>query len=212
VTLLGGDQLSLTRYSPLEFPAYNTIDSITAEETLRFGLRQTLQTRRDGQAWNLIDVTGWTDWQAGKSRTQPDFSDFFGTMELRPWAWMSVNSFARYDLHRDVVRELNTEMRVVDADRWSVGLGTRYLKDDSNLFSFDLAYRLSRHWTAHAYERVDARDGTWEEQEYTLRQETHDWYLTYGFRYLTQRTEKDEMTVFVSVTLKAYPGAALTVN
>ncbi len=212
VTLLGGDQLSLTRYSPLEFPAYNTIDSITAEETVRFGLRQTLQTRRDGQAWNLIDVTGWTDWQPGKSRTQTDFSDFFGTMELRPWAWMSVNSFARYDLHGDVLRELNTEMRVVDADHWSVGLGTRYLKDDSNLFSFDLAYRLSRHWTAHAYERIDARDGTWEEQEYTLRQETHDWYLTYGFRYLTQRTEKDEMTVFVSVTLKAYPGAALTVN
>ena len=212
VTLLGGDRLSVTRYSPLEFPAYNTIDSITAAETLRFGLRQSVQTRRDGQAWNLIDVTGWTDWQAGKSKTQPDFSDFFGTMELRPYAWLSLNTFGRYDLHGDVLRELNTEMRVVDADRWSLGVGTRYLKDDSNLVSFDVAYRLSRHWTAHAYERVDLQDGTWEEQEYTLRQETHDWYLTYGFRYLTQRSEKDEMTVFVSVTLKAYPGAALKVN
>jgi LPS-assembly protein len=212
VTLLGGDRLSVTRYSPLEFPAYNTIDSIAAEETMRFGLRQTLQTRRDGQAWNLIDLTGWTDWQAGKSKEQPDFSDFFGTMELRPWVWLSLDTFGRYDLHDDVLRELNAEMRVVDADRWSLGLGTRYLKDDSNLVSFDVAYRLSRHWTAHAYERVDLQDGTWEEQEYTLRQETHDWYISYGFRYLTQRTEPDEMTVFFSVTLKAYPGFALTVN
>ena len=67
VTLLGGDTLSVTRYSPLEFPAYNTIDSITGEDTVRFGLRQTLQTRRDGQAWNLVDLTGWTDYEIEKS-------------------------------------------------------------------------------------------------------------------------------------------------
>ena len=38
VTLRGGDSLSLTRYSPLEFPAYNTIDSIDAENIVRFRL------------------------------------------------------------------------------------------------------------------------------------------------------------------------------
>ena len=63
-TLFGGDSLSVTRYSPLEFPAYNAIDSITGEDTVRFGLRQTLQTRRDEQAWNLVDVTGWTDYES----------------------------------------------------------------------------------------------------------------------------------------------------
>lgn len=212
VTLRGGDLLSVTRYSPLEFPAYNTIDSITTEDTVRFGLRQTLQTRREGRAWNLIDLTGWTDYEVEKSKGGTDFSNFFGAMELRPWAWLSLDTFGRYDFHDAVLREFNTEIHVIDADRWSLGVGTRYLKDDSNLISFDVACRLSRHWTAHLYERVDAQDGTWEEQEYTLRQETHDWYITYGFRYLTQRTEADEMTVFFSVTLKAYPGSTVTVN
>jgi len=212
VMLLGGDSLSLTRYSPLEFPAYNTIDSIGKEDTVRFGLRQALQTRRDGQAWNLVDVTGWTDYEINKSGGQTNFSDCFGTVELRPYSWLSLDTFARYDARASVLREFNQEIRVVDDDRWSLGIGTRYLRNDSNLVSLDLAYRLSRHWTAHLYERVDLEDGTWEEQEYTLRQETHDWYITYGFRYLTQRTEKDEMTAFFSVTLKAFPGAALQVN
>ena len=90
VTLRGGDTLSLTRYSPLEFPAYNTIDTIDAENTVRFGLRQTLQTRRDGQAWNLLDLTGWTDWRIEKDKGQTDFSDLFGTLELRPWEWLGV--------------------------------------------------------------------------------------------------------------------------
>ena len=79
----------------------------------------------------------------------------------------------------------------------------------------DWAYKLSRHWTAHLYERVDAQDGTWEEQEYTLRQETHDWYITYGFRYLEQRNRRKhahEMTAFFSLTLKAYPEAVIAVN
>jgi LPS-assembly protein len=212
VALLGGDSLSVTRYSPLEFPAYNTIDSITGEDTVRFGLRQTLQTRRDGQAWNLVDLTGWVDYEIEKSKGETDFSNFFGTMELRPWNWLSLDTFTRYDIGDDVLREFNAEMRVIDADRWSVGVGTRYLKGDSNLVSLDLACRLSRHWSAHLYERVDLEDGTWEEQEYSLRQETHDWYITYGFRYLSQRTERDEMTAFFSVTLKAFPGVGLTVN
>ena len=210
--LRGGDSLSLTRYSPLEFPAYNTIDMIDAENTVRFGLRQTLQTRRDGQAWNLVDLTGWTDWRIEKSQGQTDFSDFFGTVELRPWRWLSLDSFARYDMDAGVLREFNTELRVIDTDRWSFGVGTRYLRDDSNLVTGDFAYRLTRHWTARIYERVDMQDGTWEEQSYTLRQETHDWLIDYGFRYLSQRTQKDEMTVFFSVTLKAFPSYSLTVN
>ena len=114
--------------------------------------------------------------------------------------------------------EFNTALRLIDADRWSLGVGTRYLRRESNLVSVDWAYRLSRHWTAHLYERVDLQDGLWEEQEYTLRQETHDWYITYGFRYLENRSvpgqdrTPNEMTAFFSVTLRAYPEAVLAVN
>ena len=70
VTLRGGDNLSVTRYSPLESPAFNTIDSIDGQDMLCASvLRQTLQTQRDGEAWNLIDVTGWTDWHIEKYDT-----------------------------------------------------------------------------------------------------------------------------------------------
>jgi LPS-assembly protein len=216
VTLLGGDTLSVTRYSPLEFPANNAIDSITGEDTVRFGLRQTLQTRRDNQAWNLVDLTGWTDYEIEKTRGETDFSDLFGTMEFRPYRWLSLDTFGRYQINGGIMREFNTALRLIDADRWTLGLGTRYLRGDSNLISVDWAYKLTRHWTAHLYERVDLQDGTWEEQEYTLRQETHDWYITYGFRYVGQRntagSAPNEMTAFFSLTLKAYPEAVVAVN
>jgi O-methyltransferase involved in polyketide biosynthesis len=55
-------------------------------------------------------------------------------------------------------------------------------------------------------------DGQWEEQDYGLRQELHDWFIEYGFRYRSERTRRDEMAVYFSVTLKAFPGVSLGVN
>ncbi len=219
VTLRGGDNLSVTRYSPLESPAFNTIDSIDGQNMVRFGLRQTLQTRRDGEAWNLIDVTGWTDWHIEKFDTNTtDFADFFGTLEFRPYRWFSLDAFTRYDMDAGVLREFNTEARIINAGKWIFGIGTRYLRDDSNLVTGDLAYQLTRHWSARLYERFDMEDGTWEEQSYSLRQETHDWYIDYGFRDLGRHKEsgeptaKAELAVFVSVTLKAFPSSTLKFN
>ena len=56
------------------------------------------------------------------------------------------------------------------------------------------------------------QDGEWEEQQYLLRQETHDWFINYGLRYRSQRTKEDEATFFVSVTLRSYPGVGLNFN
>lgn len=212
VTLKNGEALVVSRYLPLGFPEFNEIDAIDREDTVRFGLRQRLQTRRDGRPWDLIELTGWTDFHIERDNGQREFSDFFGTLEMRPTDWVALRSSGRYDLRDGILRELNNEARVGDTDHWTVGVGTRYLKDDSNLVSVSATCRLGLRWVAQVYERFDMQDGQWEEQEYTLRQETHDWFITYGFRYRSQRTQADEKSAFVSVTLKAFPGVQLSAN
>jgi hypothetical protein len=191
---------------PLGFPAYNTIDSLDKQNAVRFGLRQRLQTRWEGKQRDLVELTGWTDWNIEQNDGQEDWNDFFGTIESRPWDWLAVGAFTRYDFQDETLRELNTAVRFMDTDRWSVGVGTRFLRDDSNLLTFGGACRLGTRWVVQGYERVDMKDGFWESHEYMLRQETHDWYISYGFRFEGQRRGDDEYTVFFSVTLKAYPG------
>jgi LPS-assembly protein len=212
LTITNSETIPLGRYLPFDFPAYNEIDAIERQNMVRFGLRQRLQTQRDGQPWDLVELTGWTDWNVEQNGGEKDFANLFGTLELRPVEWLALDSFARYDFEDGILREFNTEARVSDADRWSVGLGTRYLRDDSNLVSASAAWRLSRHWVAQIYERVDMQDGQWEEQDYMLRQETHDWYISYGFRYRSERLRSDEKAVFFSFTLKAFPGVQLSAN
>jgi LPS-assembly protein len=207
-----GESFSVTRWEPLEFPAYDLIDAIDKQNVLRFGLRQKLQTRRDGRPWDLVELEGWTDWRIEHNPSQRDFNDLFGTLRLRPASWIAIDAFSRYDMNAGSLEEFNTSAHVFDMDRWSFGVGTRYLKDDSNLVSADVACRLGRQWLARTFQRVSLQDGVWEEQEYVLRQETHDWFINYGFRYRSQRARSDEKAVFFSVTLKAYPGVSLSMN
>jgi LPS-assembly protein len=212
IILSNGQSLVVTRYLPLEMPAYNLTDAIGLEDTVRFGLRQRLQTRRDGQPWDLVELTGWTDYHIERISGQSDFSDLFGTLNIRPREWVAINTFTRYDFQTGILQELNTETRFGDLDQWSVGVGTRYLDGDSNQVTIDTAWRLGRTWVAHVYERFDMQDGQWEEQDYSLRQETHDWYITYGFRYQSQRSNSDNATGYIAVTLKAFPGVRLGFN
>jgi LPS-assembly protein len=47
----------------IQFPDYNDIDSMDSQNVIRFGLRNTLQTKRDGQLDNLLDWNLLLDWR-----------------------------------------------------------------------------------------------------------------------------------------------------
>ena len=212
ITLANGEKFPVTRYMPLEFPANDALDAIAREDVLRFGVRQRLQTRRNNQPWDLLEVSTWTDYHIERNAGENDFSDLFGTVVVRPTEWLTLDTFTRYDIRNTLVREFNTDARVSNGDRWAVGLGTRYLRDDSNLVSVDLSYRLTRCWVAQVFERFDMQDGQWQEQNYVLRQELHDWYISYGFRYRHQLVGRDEKAIYFSVTLKAFPAMRMAFN
>ena len=212
IALSNRETLPVTRYMPLEFPANGAVDAITRENILRFGIRQRLQTQRNSQPWDLLDFATWTDFHIERNAGEKDFSDLFGTVVVRPTEWLTLDTFTRYDVRNTLVREFNTDARVSNGDRWAVGLGTRYLRDDSNLVSVDLSYRLTRRWVAQVFERFDMQDGQWQEQSYVLRQELHDWFVSYGFRYRNQLVGRDEKVFYFSVTLKAYPATHVVFN
>ena len=59
-------QLPSLRLLPITFPDYNSIDSIQGENVFRFGLHNKLQTKREGQVVNLVDV--WRNRAVDSSR------------------------------------------------------------------------------------------------------------------------------------------------
>lgn len=212
MTLTNGDMFPVTRYMPLGFPEFNATDAIGRENVVRFGVRQRLQTRRDGKPWDLVELATWTDYHAERVHEERDFADLFNTLELRPNEWIALEASSRFDMRMARFSEVNTGVHVTYHDLWSVGVGSRYLREDSALMALTFSCRLWRGWSFRTYQRIDFKDNTWEEQEYMLRQELHDWFIEYGVRHRAQRVGPDELAVFFAVTLKAFPGSRIGMN
>jgi LPS-assembly protein len=207
-----GTTLPVTRYTAVDFPANSAIDAIDGGKVLRFGVRQRLQTQRAGQTWNLAELDTWTDWRIEKPAGESEIKDVYHRLRFRPFAWLAGELDVRWDAAAGRWEEINTAARLAHGDRWAIGLGTRYLRDDTSPISLDGSLRLTRFWTVRVYERFNARSGRWEEQEYVLRQETHDWFINYGVRYSRRYGEGDDFGVIVSFTLKAFPEVKIGTN
>src|SRR5204863_8768089 len=68
-------ELPSLRLLPIEYPEYNSIDSIDSQNVIRFGLRNRFQTKRDGQVQDLIDWQLFTDWRLKPNTNQETFAD-----------------------------------------------------------------------------------------------------------------------------------------
>ncbi len=205
--------LPSTRLSPIEFPDFNAIDAIDSANVVRLTLRNKVQTKRKGAVENMVNWALYTDWRLKPRSGQGTFSDWFSDLDLKPFHWLTVNSELRYDVGQGHLREANHTAILAPTDVWSVALGHRYLRSDpafgtnagNNLIFSSVYYRFNENWAARMSHHFEARDGTMEEQFYTLYRDLRSWTASLTLRLRDNRTRGKDFTVAVAVSLKAFP-------
>ena len=202
------------RLLPVEFPDYNAIDSIDSQNVLRLSLRNKLQTKRKDGIDNLANWALYTDWRLKPRRGQGSFADIFSDLDLKPRSWLTFNSENRYDVDNGHWRLADHTATVQPNDVWSVRLGHRYLRSNDPAFSSELGnnlissriyYRFNENWGARLAHYFEARDGTLEEQYYTVYRDFRSWTAALTFRVRDNRLCEDDFTVAVTFSLKAFP-------
>ncbi len=202
------------RLLPIEYPDYNAIDSIDSQNVLRFGLHNKLQTKRQGQIENLLNWELYTDWRLKPRTGQATFADLFSDLDFQPRSWLTFNSETRYDISNGVFKQANHNLVLSPQNFWSVSLGHRYIRADAvpgpnalgnNLVYTSLYYRLNENWGARMTHHFEARDGRMEEQFYTLYRDLRSWTAALTFRVRDSRVGKEDYTVAVTFSLKAFP-------
>ena len=137
---------------PIQFPDYNDIDSIDSRNVIRFGLRNTLQTKRDPpllgsygatgkQIQNLLDWNLMLDWrlrpdtrtnalQNGLTTVGPQktFNDLYSALAFRPRSWLTLESQLRYDINDGHLNLAFHQLTFTPNEKWSWGLGHWYLR------------------------------------------------------------------------------------
>jgi LPS-assembly protein len=201
---------------PIEFPEYNSIDSIDSQNVLRFGLGNKLQTKRQGQ---VVDVLHWellTDWRLQPQAGQETFADLYSDLTLRPHSWITVRSQTRFDINREQWRLALHTMTFQPNDIWSWTVGHFYLRDDfsssptalgqgNNLITSTLFYRLNENWGLRASHHFDARSGRMEQQFYTIYRDMRSWTAALTAGVLDNGTGPKDFTIAFTFSIKARP-------
>lgn len=201
------------RLLPIDFPDYNAIDAIDAENTIRYGLRNRLQTKRDGMLDDLVDWSLYTDWHINRRVGQGTFSDAFSDLDFKPRRWMTLTSENRYDVDNGHLLQAYHTLTLEPNSVWSASLGHRFLRDDfvrglgagHNLIVGTVYYRLNENWGFRVSQMFESRDGTLEEQYYTIYRDLRSWTAAVTFRVRDNRSGPQDFTVAVTFSLKAFP-------
>ncbi|MEK7707000.1 MAG: LPS assembly protein LptD, partial [Verrucomicrobiota bacterium] len=210
-------ELPSLRLLPIEYPDYNAIDSIDSQNVFRFGLRNKLQTKREGRVENLLSWDLYTDWRLDPHTNQTTFADLYSDLVFRPRSWITFESQTRFDLEHGEFNLAFHNLTLQPNDNWSWGLGHWYLRDDlptglgqgNNLIRSTLFYRLNENWALRASQHFEVRTGRMEEQFYTLYRDFRSWTGALTFRMRDGGTGSDDYTVAFTFSLKALPRYAV---
>lgn len=204
-------ELPSLRLLPVTYPDYNSIDSIDARNVVRLGMRNKLQTKRDGHVEDLLDWVVMTDWRIDPRRGQGSFNDIYSEMDFKPRRWITLNSELRIDPNAPLLRESQTSVILKPGKDWSLAVSHRYTRDDpllgpgGNLLGTRLHLRFSENWgfrTSHYYE---IREGLLEEQYYTVYRDLRSLTAALTFRLRERLQQGDDFAVALTISFKAFP-------
>ena len=201
---------------PIEMPDYNAIDSVDSQNVVRIGLRNRLQTKRDGQLEDWLDWNVFSDLRLSRAAGQNTFSDVWSDLKFRPRSWLSFNSLVRYEPHAGSLRMAFNSILLTPNNTWHWRLGHFYLRDDfsasptawgagNDLVTSTLYYKVNENWGLRASHYFDVREGELREQTYTVYRDLRSWTSALSFRIRNNTAIENDFAVVFTFSIKAIP-------
>ena len=206
------EQINSLRLTPLEFPEYNAIDSINSQNTIRYGLNNRLQTKRNGQVDDLINWGVYMDWHLQSRSDQTTLSDIYSDFTLKPRSWLLFNSSTRYSIEQGQFNLSQHTLTLQPNNTWNWSIGHLYLRSGpifgptgDNLFTSIFFYRLNENWGTRVAHYFDANTGTLQEQDYTIYRDLRSWTAALTFRALNNLSNGKDYTIAFTFSFKSFP-------
>jgi LPS-assembly protein len=202
---------------PVDFPDYNDIDSIDTMNVIRFGLRNILQTKRDGQLQDLVNWNLLLDWRLDPKPGQTTLNDLYSQFTFRPRTWLTLESQIRYNIDDGQFNMSFHEITFAPSNRWSWGLGHWYLRggtwgdgtwQQSDYLTSTFFYRFNDNYGVRVQHNFDFTTGRLQSQFYTLYRDMRSWTAALTFNVQNNVGSSVDYTVSFQLSLKANPSTA----
>ncbi|CAF0689337.1 LPS-assembly protein LptD [Candidatus Methylacidithermus pantelleriae] len=227
---------------PTELAEWNSLDSIFAETLVRVGVRNRLQTKRDGKNYNLLRWDIFTDADFNRQVDEQltpmhdTLTHVWNDVRLDPFPWLHFRSYSGIDMTGGKSFDVSTNSlswQWIRADEITVGyqylhrilIPTGFFHLAPPTFSFDQNfipssdlvfvrnfYRLNEAWQLETSHLFEAKTGHFEGQTYTIYRDFSAWQAALSYQNWDFLGGRTVQDVFLMLTLKAFPEAHLHVG
>ena len=213
------DRLTFTtRPRPMQTTSFTAIDEVESWNILRFGARNHLITRRDGQSHEWLFMDTYMDKYIDDPEGDREWSNLYNDIRWQPLPWLGIDLETQFPLldSGSGFSEINSRLRFMPWQDMELFFAYRQLNNhpvllDSNRIDLGTYLRLAENWGIGTQHTFEMDDGTLEVQQYTLHRDFGNWVAGMGITHRDNRFE-DEFGVIFSLTLKDFPSASLPLS
>ena len=207
-----------TRPRPLDPLRFMATDEMQSWNVARFGARNHLITKRDGQSFEWLYLDTYMDAFIDDPEGRRTFSNLYNDIRWRPLPWLGVDLETQFPIisSGSGFNEFNTRVHFMPTDRFDFSLGYRWLDGhpvltNSNRFDLQSYTRLTEDWGFGTRHVLELDDNTMEFQQYTFHRDLGNWVAGMGVTMRDNRLKNEYGLVF-SLTLKDFPSVSLPLN
>ncbi len=205
-----------TRPRPLYLTRFTAVDDIADWNTMRFGTRNRLITKRDGQSYEWLFIDTYIDaFLEHRDDFDSNFSNLYNDLRWRPLPWMEVDVETQFPIADggSGFTEFATSVAFQPLEDFEFEIGYRHLDNhpvllDSNRIDLRTYTRLSENWGVATRHIMELDDGTLEVQQYTLHRDLGNWVAGVGITHRDNRL-KEELGIVFTLALRDLPSSYL---
>lgn len=192
-----------TYLQPLDLGDQRNVDELHRTNTLRLGLDNTIQTRDQKYgSRDLLILNLAADLRFSPEENSPHHSAVHTELAFMPASWLQLDLYQSVDPRDLSVEELNTGIRIIDSDVWSVRFSNRYLAQQIQEHMIDARYRLTEAFQIFTRLHYDARENRFVERTIGVSQNLHNlWMIDYAVSFFSGRRRESNFGFALRVNL-----------
>ncbi len=217
--------LPTTQLQPIDFPQFNSIDTIDENTAVRIGVRNRLQTKRDALTFDWMELDTFfqvnayqPDQIATFANTRSIFSNLFNQFTFKPVPWINLTIDSQLPVFNPSTgfTEVDSSLQFQATSNLDFTISHRYLDHNpffrnSSLLRLNVYYRIDDNWAAGFSERYEFADRLLQAQSYTLYRDLTSFVASLGVTVRNNNGVSD-YGVVLNFTLKGIPKVSLPVG
>ncbi len=209
-----------TRPRPIDVPLYTAIDDLQSWNVARIGVRNLIQTKRDGTSFNYAGINTYADIFIEDPEFDRSISNLYNDLFWNPLPWLSLSIGSQLPMGGDYsFTEVNTSVTWMPNTRFSWTVGQMLLSDnpifrDSNLFYSRIYTKINDNWGFSMNHIYEVDDSTLQYQSYSVTRDLASWTMAVGALIRNNYSSASDVSSYeygmvVSLTLKDFPQVSI---